>query len=118
MSMQAWQPAAVRSGSIMVIGTRVPQPRRTLVSPVCARQSNGSKRIVNNQQPTRSLAPLHKVVADHVRHNHVRLFDSARVRLGYMDVERRQWAQTASVASGHRDRLESRGVGVFNGAQE
>jgi hypothetical protein len=48
---------------------------------------------------------LHKVIADHARHNHVCVFDPAHLRRGDLNVELRQRSELAAIAPGQRDGL-------------
>src|SRR5436305_1286782 len=45
------------------------------------------------------VAAFHEVVADHVQHDHVRIFDAAHVRMHHLNVQCRQGSQASAVAT-------------------
>src|SRR5689334_10185692 len=59
---------------------------------------------------------IHKVVRDHVQHDHVTVFDAAHVRIGYLDVELRERTQFPAVPAGQCDGVAADRISIFDGS--
>src|SRR6267154_32867 len=61
---------------------------------------------------------FHEVVADHVHHHHMKIFDAAGVCVGDLNIELRQGAQPSALAARESDSPAADGIAVFHGAQD